>query len=278
MPSMRLSTVIDPERACAHIVDWLVDYLAQSGLKGWLVGVSGGIDSAVVSALLTRTQAPVHLLRMPIHQIAEQHERGLRHIESLESAWPQVSSSCIDLTQSFDVWKSDFEQDNGPLSLLNEANSRARLRMTTLYAAAAGRHALVVGTGNRVEDFGVGFYTKYGDGGVDLSPIADLYKSEVYALGRALGVSSEILGAVPTDGLWGDDRSDEDQLGATYDELEWAMEHVSTSATHKACASAHSERELEVLAIFGRLNEVNGHKMAPIPVCAIPAGFRTSRS
>ena len=154
--------------------------------------------------------------------------------------------------------------------------------MTTLYAAAAEHSALVVGTGNRVEDFGVGFFTKYGDGGVDLSPIADLYKSEVFALGAALGVAREILEAAPTDGLWGDDRTDEDQLGASYDELEWAMEQcaLNTSAEHTSGANdpaqGSSGRAAEVMAIFQRLNRANLHKMRPIPICKIPSSFRSA--
>ena len=148
------------------------------------------------------------------------------------------------------------------------ANSRARLRMTTLYALAAQRRALVAGTGNKVEDFGVGFYTKYGDGGVDVSPIADLVKTEVFALGAALGVGQEILDAPPTDGLWGDDRTDEDQLGATYPELEWAM------ANTDADPLTWTERQREVMAVYTRLNRANQHKMNPIPVCLIPEHLR----
>ncbi|MEC8596992.1 MAG: NAD(+) synthase, partial [Bacteroidota bacterium] len=156
----------------------------------------------------------------------------------------------------------------GGLSL---ANARARLRMTTLYAVAAERRALVAGTGNKVEDFGVGFYTKYGDGGVDLSPIADLLKNEVYALGRALGVGEAILNAAPTDGLWGDDRTDEDQLGATYDELEWAMEQVAVGRTADAFDSG--SREAAVLEIYLRHHRANRHKMDPIPVCTMPSSL-----
>ncbi|MEY5043400.1 MAG: synthase, partial [Bacteroidota bacterium] len=153
------------------------------------------------------------------------------------------------------------------------ANTRARLRMTTLYALAAHRRALVAGTGNKVEDFGVGFYTKYGDGGVDLSPIADLVKTEVFALGRYLGVPESILQAPPTDGLWGDDRTDEDQLGATYPELEWAMQYLA-SASDIAGPESLTPRQREVLAIYRRLNTANRHKMEPIPVCVVPDAVR----
>lgn len=275
MPTpLRLSTSIDAPVAIDHLVDWLIDYLDGSGLKGWVVGVSGGIDSAVVSALLARTGRPVLALRLPIHQAESQDNRGARHIAALETEFDQVSSACVDLTRAFDHWKSDFELANQEISTLGEANARARLRMTTLYAAAAERDALVVGTGNRVEDFGVGFYTKYGDGGVDLSPIANLYKSEVFALGSSLGVAQEILDAAPTDGLWGDGRTDEEQLGATYEELEWAMEHWNEGDAVDILETLQG-RAAEVMEIFQRLNRANQHKMRPIPVAPIPLNLRT---
>ena len=275
MPTpLRLSTCIDAPVAIDHLVDWLIDYLDASGLKGWVVGVSGGIDSAVVSALLARTGRPVLSLRLPIHQAESQDNRGARHIAALEAEFGQMSSACVDLTLAFDHWKSDFERANQAISTLGEANARARLRMTTLYAAAAERDALVVGTGNRVEDFGVGFYTKYGDGGVDLSPIANLYKSEVFALGSSLGVAQEILDAAPTDGLWGDGRTDEEQLGATYEELEWAMEHWNEGDAVDILETLQG-RAAEVMEIFQRLNRANQHKMRPIPVAPIPSNLRT---
>ena len=247
----------------------MLEYLEESGLEGWVVGVSGGIDSAVTSTLAARTGRPTTLLRMPIHQAPEQDRRGAEHIARLESRYGNVTSLVIDLTASFDGIASALEAAAGrPFGGLSLANARARLRMTTLYAVAAERRALVAGTGNKVEDFGVGFYTKYGDGGVDLSPIADLYKSEVYALGRVLGVSADILQAAPTDGLWGDDRSDEDQLGATYDELEWAMEQ-SDAGLGPDDFEADS-RARKVLGIYQGHHRSNRHKMDPIPVCVMP--------
>lgn len=178
-----------------------------------------------------------------------------------------VSSSTIDLTAVFKSMEQSYPdaiQDE-----LTMANARARLRMTTLYAYASSNKLLVTGTGNKIEDFGVGFYTKYGDGGVDISPIADLLKSEVFQLAEYLNVSEDILNAKPTDGLWGDGRSDEDQLGATYSELEWAMKNINSSDS-----SEFSLRQREVIAIYGRLNKVNQHKMLPIPVCEIPKEFK----
>ncbi|WP_273087832.1 NAD(+) synthase [Capnocytophaga gingivalis] len=246
-----------------QIVEWLKDYLVQTGIKGMVVGISGGIDSAVVSTLCAETGKPVLCLEMPIHQAANQVSRGRNHIAFLKNKYPNVSSLEVDLTPVFDTFVTQVPpvEDNA----LALANTRARLRMTTLYYFAGLQGYMVVGTGNKIEDFGVGFFTKYGDGGVDVSPIGDLYKSEVYEVGRYLGVLPEILQAAPTDGLFGDDRTDEDQLGATYDELEWAMRLVESGAeeTHL------TPRQSQVLAIFKRLNKANQHKMVPIPVCRV---------
>ena len=210
--ALRSSRTLNAQPRPDHIGRWMTDYIDRSGLEGWVVGVSGGIDSAVTSTLAARTGRPTTVLRMPIHQAADQDQRGADHIAWLESEFDNVSSLVVDLTPSFDGLSDALAAASGaPFGGLSLANARARLRMTTLYAVAAERRALVAGTGNKVEDFGVGFYTKYGDGGVDLSPIADLLKNEVYALGRALGVGEAILNAAPTDGLWGDDRTDEDQ-------------------------------------------------------------------
>ena len=260
---------LDADGAVGHIGGWMSEYIAGTGLDGWVVGVSGGIDSAVASTLAARTGRPTTLLRMPIHQAPDQDQRGADHIARLESLHDNVTSLVIDLTAPFDGFASALERAAGqPFGGLSLANARARLRMTTLYAVAAERRTLVAGTGNKVEDFGVGFYTKYGDGGVDLSPIADLYKSEVYALGRVLGVSEDILQAAPTDGLWGDDRSDEDQLGATYDELEWAMEQSDGGRGPEDFAA--DSREGKVLGIYLGHHRANRHKMDPIPVCVMP--------
>lgn len=273
---LHASRLLDANVAARHIVNWMTRYLDQAGLDGWVVGVSGGIDSAVTSTLAAHTGKPTMLLRMPIHQAVDQDQRGADHISWLTSSHGHVSSSVVDLTPSFDgLSKALSASSDGPFGELSLANSRARLRMTTLYAVAAERRALVAGTGNKVEDFGVGFYTKYGDGGVDLSPIADLLKSEVYAIGRVLGIDEAILNAPPTDGLWGDDRTDEDQLGATYDELEWAMEQVAK----KRVVSDFSvgSREQAVMGIYLRHHRANRHKMDAIPVCEIPVSMFSER-
>lgn len=273
---LQSSRRIDAEGAVAHIRQWMTEYIGSSGLDGWVVGVSGGIDSAVTSTLAARTGLPTTLLRMPIHQAADQDERGAAHIARLESEFAHVSSLVVDLTPSFDGMAAALAASSGGVfGGLALANARARLRMTTLYAVAAERRALVVGTGNKVEDFGVGFYTKYGDGGVDLSPIADLLKGEVYEVGRFLGVAEEILEAAPTDGLWGDDRTDEDQLGATYAELEWAMEQVQQGRTDAEYGPG--SRAAEVMRIYTRHHGANRHKMQPIPVCALPERLFHSR-
>lgn len=251
-----------------HIVDWLKSYCEQAGLKGFVMGVSGGIDSALTSTLCAETGLDLIVLSMPIYQEATQRTRATDHIDWLQSKYDNVKGQTVDLTPIFqameDNYPSDIQDD------LTMANARARLRMTTLYTFAGHEKMLVAGTGNKVEDFGVGFYTKYGDGGVDLSPIADLYKSEVYALAAELGVIDSILQAAPTDGLWGDDRTDEDQIGASYDELEWAMEYLLANKDEKVLEG----RQAEVMTLYKRLNRINQHKMVPIPVCEIPASLR----
>ena len=251
-----------------HIVSWLAGYAERSGMRGFVVGISGGIDSAVTSTLAAMTGRPLLAVEMPIHQASAQMRRAREHIEQLETRYGNVSSVEVDLAGVLkaltDALPETGDADRRELSL---ANTRARLRMTTLYYFAALERDLVIGTGNKVEDFGVGFYTKYGDGGVDLSPIADLTKSEVYALGKALEVCDSILKASPTDGLWGDNRTDEDQIGASYPELEWAMAFSGDE-------DALDERQREVLAIYQRHHAANRHKMDPIPVCEIPNSLR----
>ncbi len=255
-------------RIINHITEWLTSYVEQSGANGFVVGISGGIDSAVTSTLGAQTGLPLLCVEMPIHQADNQVSRARAHIDWLKKNHAAVDSIEIQLTPVFDglvdALKNEAPLPGRDMAL---ANSRARLRMTTLYYYAAAYDRLVLGTGNKVEDFGVGFYTKYGDGGVDVSPIADLSKTEVYAVGRELGISGEIMDAPPTDGLWGDDRTDEDQLGASYPELEWAMAFDGDE-------TALNIREAEVLAIYRRLNAANRHKMDPIPVCAIPDELR----
>jgi len=212
------------EKVNQQIVDWLKTYAENAKVNGFVVGISGGIDSAVTSTLCAQTGLKVLCVEMPIHQAASQVSRGREHIEQLKNRFPNVDNVETDLTIVFEMFKREVPDSNDEAKLnLSLANTRARLRMTTLYYFAGIHGLLVAGTGNKVEDFGVGFYTKYGDGGVDLSPIADLMKSDVYAMGEYLKVPQSILNAPPTDGLFGDDRTDEDQLGASYDELEWAM-------------------------------------------------------
>lgn len=251
-----------------HIVKWLNDYCENAGLNGFVVGVSGGIDSAVTSTLCANTGKKVMAVNMPILQPEDQKTLAGQHIEWLEKGFKNVTGVTVDLTSVFNSLKDTLPGDIQ--TGLPMANSRARLRMITLYAFAGHHKMLVAGTGNKVEDFGVGFFTKYGDGGVDISPIADLMKSEVYELGRALGVNKAILSAPPTDGLWHDNRSDEDQIGATYDELEWAMHFDEVGG---ATASL-SLRQKEALSIYRAYNRANRHKMEPIPIAKIPDELR----
>lgn len=262
---------IQVEKVTRYIVDWLNDYKSQAHCKGFVIGVSGGIDSAVTSFLCALTKSPVICLEMPIYQHPNQINRARKHIEFLESRFDNVTSLEINLTPVFgEFLKSIPEYEEEEKRFLSLANTRARFRMSTLYYFAGIYNSLVVGTGNKVEDFGVGFFTKYGDGGVDLSPIAGLMKSEVYAIGKHLGVIEEILAAPPTDGLWGDDRTDEDQIGATYNELEWAMNYSDGLIEKKEL----NLRENEVLAIYQKLHAQNQHKMIPIPVCEIPSELK----
>lgn len=250
-----------------HIVQWLDRYATESKLHGFVVGVSGGIDSALTSTLCALTGKPTLCLEMPIQQASDQVSRAEIHNQWLVGNFSNVSTKRVDLNAVFDAFQQlDSTANNQNEKLLALANSRSRLRMATLYYFAGVRRALVAGTGNKVEDFGVGFYTKYGDGGVDVSPIADLMKTEVRALAKHLGVDSSIVQAAPTDGLWDDGRTDEDQLGATYEELEWAMEQHEAKKT----TNEFQGREKEVLEVFLKHHNANKHKMLPIPVCTIP--------
>jgi len=255
------------DKVIEHIVKWLKDYADNANIKGFVVGVSGGIDSGLTSTLCAKTGLQTICVEMPIHQAPSQVTRAQEHIAQLKKRFSNVSDSRVDLTPVFESMKDQVpNSDNKALLDLSLANTRARLRMSTLYYIAGINKYLVAGTGNKVEDFGVGFYTKYGDGGVDLSPIADLMKSEVYILAKALNVPESIQKAAPTDGLFGDSRSDEDQIGASYDELEWAMNEVSKGSK----IEDFNGRKQEVFKIYTRLNTVNRHKMNPIPVCNIP--------
>ena len=245
-----------------HIVTWLKEYALKARMDGFVIGISGGIDSAVTSELCAMTGLQVIAINLPIRQSTQEYNLANKHLVYLNSKYKNSKELEINLSDVFSQFEKTMPLDckNNSLSM---ANSRSRLRMTTLYAVAQTNKCLVAGTGNKVEDFGIGFYTKYGDGGVDLSPIADLSKSQVWAVGKHVGILPEILEAKPTDGLWGDGRSDEDQIGASYPELEWAMEFNGEETTL-------SDRQKQVLEIYRTFNRINQHKMLPIPVCKIP--------
>jgi NAD+ synthase len=249
-----------------HIINWLKDYALKTRVDGFIIGISGGIDSAVTSTLCAKTGFKTILVSMPIRQTKAEHSRAINHIANLNEKFENVESLEIDLTETFEVLEKTFPKETVSHQLAM-ANTRARLRMLTLYGIGQANGCLVAGTGNKVEDFGVGFYTKYGDGGVDLSPIADLMKTEVWNLAKTLGVIEEIVVAKPTDGLWEDGRSDEDQIGASYPELEWAMEFNGD-------ISSLNDRQKEILTIYKRYNNANKHKRAPIPVCTIPKDLK----
>lgn len=258
---MNVTAVID------HISQWLKTYSEKAGTKGFVVGVSGGIDSAVTSTLAAKTGLPVICVEMPIHQHPDQVNRAIKHIEWLQKQYANVRFESVELTGIFDAFVDALPESKADSANMALVNTRARIRMTTLYYFAALKGMLVAGTGNKIEDFGIGFFTKYGDGGVDVSPIADLTKTEVYKVAAALGVNQDIQDAPPTDGLWGDDRTDADQIGATYPELEWAMNFSGEE-------NSLNERQTDVLAIYKRLHRANLHKMEPIPVCNIPSTLR----
>ena len=258
---MKINNVIQ------HIVKELNAYCDKAGLKGFVVGVSGGIDSAVTSTLSAKTGRKTIALNMPILQATTQDSLSSRHIAWLEKDYPNVQGIRVDLSEVFLTLGKTLPSDIQ--DALSMANTRSRLRMLTLYAYANHHRFLVVGTGNKVEDFGVGFFTKYGDGGVDISPIADLLKSDVFLLGQALGIIEDIIQAPPTDGLWEDNRTDESQIGATYAELEWAMAAEADGRKENL-----TKRQNEVLSIYRRLNAQNRHKMDPIPIIKVPDEWR----
>lgn len=251
-----------------YIVNWLKAYCDNSRRHGFVVGVSGGIDSAVTSTLCAETGEDIILLDMPIYQASEQLLLSEQHIAWLEQNYQNAKGIKLNLTPTFHSIEQCFPPDiqDG----LTMANTRSRIRMLTLYAFASHYKMLVAGTGNKIEDFGVGFFTKYGDGGVDILPIADLMKSEVYSLGQELGILEAILSASPTDGLWADNRTDESQIGATYAELEWAMQ-FNINANDEGQLNA---RQKEVLKTYRNFHNRNKHKMDPIPICNIPESLR----
>lgn len=246
-----------------HIVKWLKQYSESSRTEGFVIGISGGIDSAVTSTLCALTGKRVIALNMPIRQFQSQYDLSNEHIQWLKANFKNVESETIELTPVLEAFESVLPKESQ--DFLSMANTRARIRMTTLYAFATHNRMLVAGTGNKVEDFGIGFFTKYGDGGVDISPIADLYKTEVYTLAKELDVIHGIQSAKPTDGLFADGRSDEDQIGATYPELEWAMEYIANNETYGL-----TDRQQRVMEIFNARHDANHHKIIPIPVCLIP--------
>ncbi|WP_445756672.1 NAD(+) synthase [Polaribacter sp.] len=262
---------MNTEKVAEYIKNWLKDYAGNAKVHGFVIGVSGGIDSAVTSTLCAKTGLPLLCLEMPIHQAESHVSRAQNHIDWLQKNHPNVYKVTVNLTPVFDSLIASLPKvANEESRFMSLANTRARLRMTTLYYFAALHGYLVAGTGNKVEDFGVGFYTKYGDGGVDLSPIADLMKSEVHMIAKHYGVNQEIIKAPPTDGLWGDDRTDQDQIGASYDELEWAMNMQENGKT----THDFTGRDLEVFKIYTKFNSANKHKMLPIPVCEIPKDLK----
>ena len=235
------------------ISNWIKDYVNKmpSKAQSLIIGISGGIDSSVSSTLSAMTGIKTIVLSMPIKQKSSQHDLSLKHQEWLVKNFDNVEAHTINLDKLFETFESTLSNFDSELGM---ANSRARIRMTTLYQVAAANKGIVVGTGNKVEDFGVGFYTKYGDGGVDISPIADCNKSEVWEIGKSINILQEIIDAAPTDGLWDDGRTDEGQLGLKYEELEEAMNNVNSINREK----------------YEKIRKMNLHKMEPIPVCKIP--------
>lgn len=258
------------EEIINYITTWLKNYIQTNRLNGFVLGISGGIDSALVSTLCARTGQPTLCIEMPIHQADNQSNRAKRHIHWLKNSYANVDSVEVNLTDSFEALTKVFPKKEHPNRELALANTRARLRMTTLYYFAGLEGLVVTGTGNKIEDFGIGFYTKYGDGGVDVNPIADLTKSEVFKLSKFLKIDTSILQAKPTDGLFDDDRSDEDQIGATYPELEWAMQEDQKGKNPKDFTG----RKAEVLKIYQQRHRANQHKWLPIPVCKIPESLK----
>mgnify|MGYP001314640352 FL=1 len=253
------------------ISEWLKEYSLKSNTSGFIIGISGGIDSALTSTLCANTGFPVLCLEMPIYQKNNEINRAKKHIEWLKKRFKNVDSKNIDLSDLFDSFKNSIKHSkNEQINLHALANTRSRLRMATLYYFAAISNSIVVGTGNKVEDFGIGFYTKYGDGGVDISPIADLLKSEVFELAKKFKIINEILDAKPTDGLWDDGRTDEDQIGASYTELEWAMKQIVKGKN----ADNFEGRKKEVFNILVKLNKQNLHKIKPIPIYKVPNELR----
>ena len=233
------------------ISNWILDYSNKNNFSSLVIGISGGIDSAVTSTLSARTNLQTHVVTMPILDHQTLNNRGNNHVDWLKKNFKNITHHHIDLSKVFGEFQDKLGSNN---SEHGYANSQARLRMTTLYQIAASNNGIVVGTGNKVEDFGIGFYTKYGDGGVDISPIADCLKTEVWDIGKELGINQEIIEADPTDGLWTDGRTDEQQVGLSYEEIEEAMLNEQSSNRNR----------------YMEIRSKNVHKMEPIPVCILP--------
>jgi len=233
------------------ISNWILDYSNKNNFSSLVIGISGGIDSAVTSTLSARTNLQTHVVTMPILDHQTLNNRGNNHVDWLKKNFKNITHHHIDLSKVFGEFQDKLGSNN---SEHGYANSQARLRMTTLYQIAASNNGIVVGTGNKVEDFGIGFYTKYGDGGVDISPIADCLKTEVWDMGKELRINQEIIEADPTDGLWTDGRTDEQQVGLSYEEIEEAMLNEQSSNRNR----------------YMEIRSKNVHKMEPIPVCILP--------
>lgn len=261
------------EKIVQGIVSWLKDYAIKAGAKGYIIGVSGGVDSGVVSTLCAMTGLPLLAVEMPIRQPKDQVSRAHDHLQFLTEKFPNVQAKTVDLNAAFEALFTTFETETADKEKerLAFANTRSRLRMLTLYHYGQINGLLVCGTGNKVEDFGIGFYTKYGDGGVDVSPVADLYKTEIYDMARYLELPDSIKYAVPTDGLWDNERTDEQQIGASYAELEKIQKEWGSKTE-----ADYTGRDLEVYHIFSRMNRAAQHKINPIPVFDVPEEWRTS--
>jgi NAD+ synthase len=270
-----MNRIANYEELKNRIIKWLGDYVVEHNIKSFVVGVSGGIDSAVVSTLCAETGLSTYVLSMPLHSSSENDSLSDDHTSYLEEKYNNVTKIRIDLTtaydqlvQSFDFWAGagEFTSNN-----LANANTKSRIRMVALYQVAGNVGGIVVGTGNKVEDYGVGFYTKYGDGGVDIAPIADLYKTEVWELGKHLGVDQRIIDAKPTDGLWEDGRSDEDQIGTSYELLEWVMDSEIMNSSYdseqltKWKGEELTEDQRTAIKQYQKFNTQNKHKMLSIP-------------
>lgn len=254
-----MSKEIDLKKTTESIIGWLNTYSDSCGLKTFIIGVSGGIDSALVSTLCALTGKQTHVLNIPIKSMEKNTVLSKLQCDWLSTRFKNVTVHDVDLSNTFDSFISSINDLNK--NGLASANTKSRLRMVLLYHYATSLNGLVVGTGNKIEDFGVGFFTKYGDGGVDISPIADLTKTQVRECAKVLGVPIDIINAPPTDGLWDDGRTDESQIGATYEELEWAMDYVDADKKH-----VMTPRQEKVIDIFLGFRNKNKHKISPVPV------------